>query len=88
MLARTLLRGVYVLNWKTKQNQVTCVHSGFDETGVLRARLVQESSRKVTNLKLYCPPDRLIDTLDYQEVALAKQLVEEYLANKHSRRGG
>jgi hypothetical protein len=77
-----------MLVWRTKRNRVTVVHSGHDKTGELRARLVQEKSRKVTNLKLYCPPDRLIHTLDYQEVALAKQLVEEYLANKHSRRGG
>lgn len=77
-----------MLNWKTKQNQVTCVHSGFDETGVLRARLVQESSRKVTNLKLFCPPERLVHTLDYHDVSQAKQLVEDFLANRHIRRGG
>lgn len=77
-----------MLNWKIKQNQVTCVHSGFDETGVLRARLVQECSRKVTNLKLFCPPERLVHTLGYQDVGLAKQLVEDFLANRHIRRGG
>lgn len=77
-----------MLHWQIKHNQVTVVHSGYDEAGELRVRLVQEHSRKATNLKLYCPPERLVHTLDHDDVRLAKAIAEEYLANRHIRRGG
>jgi hypothetical protein len=77
-----------VLYWEVKNNRVTRVHHGFDESGVLRARLVQQRSHRVTNLKLYCPPQRLVQTLRFGEVARARSTAEEYLQRDKTRRGG
>lgn len=77
-----------MLRWKIKHNRVTCVHFGYDYQETLRARIVQERSTKVINLKLYCPPGRLVQTFEYHDVARARMCAEEFLANSGNRRGG